>query len=71
MILRSFLIAVIPTGQRLPQRFRSRFDVRLMFRTFPQQLTDLVRQRFPEMPAPQPVEMARLTSTLASSPGQP
>ncbi len=45
-------------------------DVRLMFRTFPQQITDLVRQRFPQMPAPEPVEMAHLTTTLASSPGQ-
>ena len=46
-------------------------DVHLMFRTFPQEITDLVRQRFPEMPAPQPVEMAHLTQSLASSSGQP
>lgn len=39
-------------------------EVRLMFRTFPQWVTDKVLERFPDMPPPDPVEMARLTATL-------
>ena len=57
----------LPPGTAYPLKL----DARLMFRTFPQQLTDLVRQRFPQMPAPEPVEMAHLTTTLASNSGQP
>jgi DNA-binding beta-propeller fold protein YncE len=61
----------LPPGTAYPVKI----DAKLMFRTFPQQLTDLVRKRFPRMPAPQPVEMAHLDTVLAassnSSPGQP
>lgn len=39
-------------------------DVRLMFRIYPQWVTDAVRQQYPELPVPQPVEMARLTRTV-------
>jgi hypothetical protein len=41
-------------------------SVKLMFRTFPQWITDLVRVRFPAMPAPQPVDIADATSVLGS-----
>jgi len=39
-------------------------SVELMFRTFPQSITDMVRQRFPDMPPPQPVDIADATATL-------
>lgn len=48
-------------------RFPVRVDVRLMFRTFPQWITDLVRERFPHMPPPAAVDIADLSQTL----GQP
>ncbi len=41
-----------------------RVDVRLMFRTYPQWVTDAVRAQYPQMPPPQPVEMAHLTQTV-------
>lgn len=44
--------------------FPVRVTTRLMFRTFPQWVTDKVRERFPKMPPPDPVEMARLTTEL-------
>jgi hypothetical protein len=37
-----------------------------MFRTFPQSITDLVRQRFPDMPPPQAVDIADTTATLGN-----
>ena len=39
-------------------------DVRLMFRTYPQWITDLVRKRFPDLPAPEPVLMRSAERTL-------
>ncbi|MEM9222302.1 MAG: multiheme c-type cytochrome [Pseudomonadota bacterium] len=42
-------------------------DVKLMFRTFPQAITDEVRKRFPDMPAPDAVELQRMTTTLGST----
>ncbi|MCB8838181.1 hypothetical protein [Aurantimonas sp. VKM B-3413] len=39
-------------------------DAKLMFRTFAQSVTDLVRQQHPEMPAPEPVEMNHLHLVL-------
>ena len=41
-----------------------RVEARLMFRIYPQWVTDAVRQSYPELPVPQPVEMARLTETM-------
>jgi DNA-binding beta-propeller fold protein YncE len=43
-----------------------RVSVRLMFRTFPQWITDLVRVRFPAMPPPKPVAIADVTATLGN-----
>ncbi|MEJ0098113.1 MAG: hypothetical protein WDM84_09685 [Bauldia sp.] len=40
-------------------------SARLMFRTFPQWITDMVRVRFPEMPPPVPVDIADAAATLA------
>ncbi len=53
----------LPAGTAFPVTV----EARLMFRTFPQWVTDLVRKRYPEMPPPQPVEMARLATLI----GQP
>lgn len=39
-------------------------EARLMFRTFPQWITDKVIERFPGMPPPDPVEMAQADATL-------
>ena len=39
-------------------------DVRLMFRTYPEWITALVRKRFPDLPPPQPVVMATLQRTV-------
>ncbi|HVZ15391.1 MAG TPA: hypothetical protein VG894_13095, partial [Bauldia sp.] len=41
-------------------------SAKLMFRTFPQSITDMVRQRFPDMPPPQAVDIADASATLAS-----
>jgi len=41
-------------------------SAKLMFRTFPQSITDMVRQRFPAMPPPQAVNIADATATLGS-----
>ncbi|WP_102223766.1 hypothetical protein [Acidimangrovimonas sediminis] len=41
-----------------------RVTARLLFRTFPQAVTDVVRARFPLMPPPEPVEMATLSEVL-------
>lgn len=38
--------------------------VRLLFRIYPQAITDVVRQRFPELPSPDIVEMKRQQVTL-------
>lgn len=65
----------IPAGEhrdevfQLPQNAKSplKVDVKLMFRTFPQAVTDLVRKRFPEMPAPEAVELQSITTTLGST----
>jgi len=53
----------LPAGTAYPLKV----EAHLMFRTFPQEITDLVRARFPDMPAPQPVEMAQISQTI----GQP
>ena len=42
-------------------------DAKLMFRTFPQWITDLVRKRYPELTSPKPVEMTALTQALPAS----
>ena len=42
-------------------------SVKLMYRTFPQWITDLVRVRFPEMPPPQPVAIADASATFGSN----
>ena len=52
-------------------RYPVKVDVRLMFRTFPQWLTDKVRERFPDMPSPSAVLMAELSKTLPQPTGQP
>jgi hypothetical protein len=52
-------------------RYPLEVDVRLMFRTFPQWITDRVRERFPTMPSPSPVEMADLSKTLPRPMAQP
>jgi Cytochrome c554 and c-prime len=41
-------------------------SARLMFRTFPQWITDMVRARFPAIPPPQPVDIADAAATLES-----
>lgn len=41
-----------------------RIEARLMFRTFPQWITDQVIRRFPDMPPPKPVTIAEATATL-------
>jgi hypothetical protein len=53
----------LPPGTAFPVKA----DIRLMFRTYPRWLTNLVRKRFPDLPAPKPVEMTGLTETLAPS----
>jgi hypothetical protein len=53
----------LPEGAALPVTV----DARLMFRTFPQSITDLVRERYPGMPPPRAVEIARLTTTIGQS----
>lgn len=53
----------LPAGTRYPIKV----SVRLMFRTYPQWITDTVRKRFPDMPAPVPVEMQSLSASI----GQP
>ncbi|MEM8703563.1 MAG: multiheme c-type cytochrome, partial [Pseudomonadota bacterium] len=42
-------------------------EAKLMFRTFPQKITDEVRKRFPDMPAPKAVELHNVTKTLGDS----
>jgi len=44
-----------------------KIDARLMFRTFPQWITDLVQKRYPKLTSPKPVEMTALTQTLPAS----
>jgi len=39
-------------------------DVKLMFRTYPQWVTDAVRERYPEMPEPDAIVMTELATTL-------
>ncbi|MEX6505488.1 multiheme c-type cytochrome [Jiella sp. M17.18] len=46
----------LPAGTAFPVTV----DAKLMFRTFAQDFTDLVRQSHPDMPAPEPVEMNHL-----------
>lgn len=60
-----------PGGQRdeiftLPKDAKYPLDVnvKLMFRTFPQAVTDEVRKRFPKMPAPDAVELHIVKTTL-------
>ena len=43
-----------------------RLSVKLMFRTFPQWITDMVRVRFPAMPSPQSVIIADATAVLGT-----
>jgi hypothetical protein len=52
----------LPQGVAYPLRV----SVSLMFRTFPQWLTDMVRVRFPAMPAPQPVVIADVETVLGT-----
>ncbi len=47
--------------------FPIQVDARLMFRTFPQSLTDAVRKRYPKMPAPEAVELNHLAKTLGGT----
>lgn len=42
-------------------------DAKLMFRTFPQWITDLVQKRYPELTSPKPVEMTALEQTLPAT----
>jgi len=42
-------------------------EIRLMFRTFPQAITDEVRKRYPEMPPPQAVELNNLKKAFGKS----
>ncbi len=42
-------------------------DVKLMFRTFPQWITDKVRERYPNMPPPDAVELQAITTTLGNT----
>lgn len=53
----------LPAGIAYPVRI----EARLMFRTFPQWITDEVIKRFPEMPPPEPVTMAEAKATLGSN----
>ncbi|MEM9631889.1 MAG: multiheme c-type cytochrome [Pseudomonadota bacterium] len=54
---------VVPKSAKQPLKV----EVKLMFRTFPQKITDEVRKRFPEMPAPKAVELHNVTSNLGNS----
>lgn len=54
-------VFALPPGTAYPVTV----DARLMFRTFPQAVTDLVRKRFPAMPSPEPVEIAHLRQTFS------
>jgi len=53
---------VLPPGTAYPVKV----SAELMFRTFPQSITDMVRQRFPEMPPPQAVDIADASAVLGS-----
>ena len=50
----------LPAGTAYPLTV----DARLMFRTFPQWITDLVRKQYPDMPPPKAVDMAHITQTF-------
>lgn len=62
----------IPPGGHRDERFNLpaeaayplKVDVRLMFRIYPSWVTDAVRQQYPDLPVPQPVEMNRLTQIV-------
>ncbi len=45
--------------------FPIQVDVKLMFRTYPQAVTDLVRQQYPDLTNPQAVVMTTLTAQLS------
>ncbi|TMV84123.1 hypothetical protein FGG78_22030 [Thioclava sp. BHET1] len=53
----------LPPGTAYPVKV----DARLMFRTFPQWITDKVIARFPKMPPPEAVEMAHVTVQLGQN----
>lgn len=53
----------LPSSTALPVSV----DVRLMFRTYPQSITDMVREKHPEMPAPEPVELNHLHVALGKN----
>lgn len=53
----------LPNGAKAPLTA----NVKLMFRTFPQAITDEVRKRFPEMPPPDAIELNAVTLTFGSS----
>ncbi|WP_445679919.1 hypothetical protein [Radicibacter daui] len=62
----------IPPGGHRDERYTLPADtvfpvqakVRLMFRIYPQHMTDVVRQTYPDLPNPEAVEMASATATL-------
>ncbi len=50
----------LPSGTRLPVKVKAR----LLFRIYPKAITDVVRQRFPELPQPDIIEMKHLVNTV-------
>ena len=52
----------LPPGTVYPVRV----SARLLFRTFPQWISDMVRLRYPAMPSPDPVDIAAVAVTLGS-----
>ncbi|MEW5422722.1 multiheme c-type cytochrome [Amorphus sp. 3PC139-8] len=53
----------LPAGAKGPFQV----DVKLMFRVFPQAVTDLVQKNYPDLPDPEAVELTHITRTIGSS----